>query len=371
MTKVKIRTKPMSGNRQSLYLDIYPPVPHPETGQPVRREYLKLFLFDKPKTELDREHNRETKGLAENIKAKRQLEIQAGNYGFLASKKKAAEFIPYFEQQAQKRTGNTLKCWSVSLDHFKNFAGDNLTFLDITETLINDFREYLLRLEPKLNLRVKRLSQNTARHYYQVVKTVLKEAYKEGYLDKDLTVRVQPIKTKETSKNFLTLEELQKLASTDFYMPVLKNAALFSALTGLRYGDIKKLSWGEVQESGGKYIIHIRQEKTADNLALPISKQAYELLGERGEDRAPVFAGLTYFHASVKLKEWLLTAGITKPITFHSFRHTYATLQLSAGTDLFTLSKMLGHRSISMTQVYAKIVDKLKEDAADRIKLDI
>ena len=95
-------------------------------------------------------------------------------------------------------------------------------------------------------------------------------------------------------------------------------------------------------------------------------------MGERGKSDENVFADLKYsaWH-NEHLKKWLQKAGITKEITFHCFRHTYATLQLSLGTDLYTVSKMLGHREIKTTQVYAKIIDKQKREAANKIKLDL
>ena len=70
------------------------------------------------------------------------------------------------------------------------------------------------------------------------------------------------------------------------------------------------------------------------------------------------------------LKRWIQSAGITRNITFHCFRHTYATLQLSNGTDIYTVSKMLGHRDLKTTQIYAKIIDKTKLEATDKIKID-
>lgn len=84
-----------------------------------------------------------------------------------------------------------------------------------------------------------------------------------------------------------------------------------------------------------------------------------------------VFKGLIYSAwVNLHLTKWLFKAGITKDITFHCFRHTFATLQLSKGTDIYTVSKMLGHRDLKTTQVYAKIISQTKRDAADKIKLD-
>jgi len=104
---------------------------------------------------------------------------------------------------------------------------------------------------------------------------------------------------------------------------------------------------------------------------MPISEQAYSLLGEPKEPNNKVFAGLNYSaHENKNLSKWIEAAGITKDITFHCFRHTFATLQLSGGTDIYTVSKMLGHRELKTTQIYAKIIDQTKREAADKIKLD-
>ena len=105
---------------------------------------------------------------------------------------------------------------------------------------------------------------------------------------------------------------------------------------------------------------------------LPIDEQAFSLLGERADPGDQIFSGLNYSaYENKTLAKWIGLAGIEKEIKFHSFRHTYATLQLSKGTDLYTVSKMLGHRSIRTTQIYAKVMDKAKREASGRIKLDL
>ena len=141
----------------------------------------------------------------------------------------------------------------------------------------------------------------------------------------------------------------------------------------MRFSDISKLVWGEVQYSELEgYFLQFRQKKTKGVEVLPISEQAFKLLGERKEPTEQVFKGLIYSaYLNVHLKQWILRAGITKDITFHCFRHTFATLQLSHGTDIYTVSKMLGHRELKTTQIYAKIVDESKRKAADKIKLDM
>ena len=373
-TKVKLRQRAISGNRQSLYLDFYPAIPHPETGEPTRREFLGLYLFDKPKNPFDKQSNKETLQLAENIRAKRQIEIQAGNYGFLNTRQKAeTDFVQYFKQIVETKTGSNKHGWQTTFNYFEMFTGGKFTLSNLNENLCNDFREYLLTAKRQRGIQSKQITQSSARAYYNKFKAALKQAYKKGLIEKDLSTRIDGISEPEVQREHLTLEQLQTLVNTPCSIPLLKNAAIFSALTGLRFSDIAKLIWSEVQYSEREgYFLQFRQKKTKGVEVLPISEQAFKLLGERKEPTEQVFKGLIYSaYLNVHLKQWILRAGITKDITFHCFRHTFATLQLSHGTDIYTVSKMLGHRELKTTQIYAKIVDDTKRKAADKIKLDM
>jgi len=372
MTKVTLRSKEISGKRQALYLDFYPPIINPETGKATRREFLKLYIYEKPKTAIERQENKERQNLAENIKASRQLEIERGEFGFLSDTKRKADFVQYFRDLADKRKGTNSDNWISALNYLEKFTGGKLCFADLTENFCNEFRNYLFTSPTNRSTKVT-LSQNSVFSYFNKFKAALKQAYKEGYLDKDINRSIESVKPAETNRQFLTIEELNKLVKTECQMPLLKQAALFSALTGLRFSDIKNLVWGEIQESKEQGIfIRYTQQKTKGVETLPISEQALSLLGERKASKDAVFQGLVYSaHMNNHLVKWLSKAGITKEITFHCFRHTYATLQLSNGTEIYTISKMLGHRNLKTTQVYAKIVDSLKREAAGKIVLDI
>ena len=396
-TKVKLRQRAISGNRQSLYLDFYPPIPHPETGKPTRREFLGYYIYEpikffkrknskgelieKPIYDNDKSinisrlsHNENTLQLAENIRAKRQIEIQAGDYGFLNKKLKAeTDFVQYFKQIVETKTGGNKNGWQTAFNYFEMFTGGKLTLSNLNENLCNEFREYLLTAKRQRGIQSKQITQSSARAYYNKFKAALKQAYKRGLIEKDLSTRIDGISEPEVQREYLTLEQLQALVNTPCSIPLLKNAAIFSALTGLRFSDISKLVWGEVQYSELEgYFLKFRQKKTKGVEVLPISEQAFKLLGERKEPTEQVFKGLIYSaYLNVYLKQWILRAGITKDITFHCFRHTFATLQLSHGTDIYTVSKMLGHRELKTTQIYAKIVDESKRTAANKIKLDM
>jgi integrase len=273
---------------------------------------------------------------------------------------------------ANKRKASNHDNWVSAAHYLEAFTGGSLKFSNLNEKVINDFKEYLLTTKSRKSDKTK-LSQNSAVSYFNKVKAALSQAYKEGILQKDLNRKISPIKPKETRREFLTLDELNKLVNTPCKIDLLKRAALFSALTGLRFSDIKKMVWGEVEYIEGKgYFLNFDQQKTKGVEVLPISEQAFSLLGKPVEPTENVFKGLKYSVVNNRyLFQWLSEAGITKKITFHNFRHTFATLQLHNGTDIYTVSKMLGHKSIKTTQVYAKVVDELKREAANKIKLDM
>ena len=377
--KVKLREKTISGNRQSLYLDFYPPIPHPETSEPTRREFLGMYLFDKAKSPIDKQHNKETLQLAEQIRQKRENHLNKPEIytGYEKEQLKIKEqgeqnFVAYFKSLADKRKASNHDNWVSAYNYLDTFTKGNLKFADLNEKFCNEFKDYLLTTKSNKSKTVT-LAQNSAVSYFNKLKATLKQAYKDGYLTSDLNAKIEPVKQAETRRNFLTIEELNSLVKTECNNPFLKRAAIFSALTGLRFSDIKNLVWGELEYiEGNGYFIKFKQQKTKGVEMMPISEQAYSLLGEHKEPTEQVFKGLIYSaYLNVHLKQWILRAGITKDITFHCFRHTFATLQLSHGTDIYTVSKMLGHRELKTTQIYAKIIDQTKREAADKIKLDM
>jgi integrase len=378
-TKVKLRLKKISKGRKSLYLDFYPPIPHPETGEPTRREFLGLYIFEKPKTPFDKQHNTETLNIGESIRQKRENFLNKPEiYSYYEQEqlriKEFTEqsFLDYFRKLADKKKSSNHDNWVSALNYLEDFTNGKLKFSEVNERFLEDFKEFLLTTKSKRSNKTT-LAQNSAVSYFNKVKAALKHAYKEGILQTDLNAKVSPIKSAESRREYLTLEELNSLVKTTCNNPLMKSAALFSALTGLRFSDIKNLIWGEIHHSiENGYSIQFTQQKTKGVEELPISEQAYNLLGEAKEPSDKVFEGLTYSaYENKHLYQWIGAAGITKNITFHCFRHTFATLQLSKGTDIYTISKMLGHRELKTTQIYAKIIDQTKREAADKIKLEM
>ena len=316
MIKVHLRKKPISDGRTSLYLDYYPATPHPDTGKPTRREFLGLYVFNRPKTPADKDQNTETLTLAENIRAKRQIDILNGAYGFLSKKNLNTCFVKYCEGLTAIRTGSNKDGWDSALHYLRNFTGGTLRLSELTPKKCRDFRAYMIEAPSQRN--GESLAINSTVSYFNKFKAALKQAYKDGLISTDLDAQVESIKPEETHREYLTLDELRVLAETNLpERPVLKQAALFSALTGLRYSDIEALTWGQIRHDRlNGYTLAFRQEKTEGVEYMPVSDEAIALLGERQTDGQLMLPGLSYSaHWNTILKRWVKGAGITKSIT--------------------------------------------------------
>ncbi|NQY28293.1 MAG: site-specific integrase [Flavobacteriaceae bacterium] len=377
-TKVKLRQKDISGGRKSLYLDFYPAIINIKTGKPTRREFLKMYIFEKSKNPFDKTHNTETLKLAESIRQKRENtlnkpEIYSGYEKEQLRIKELGErcFVEYFRNLTNKRYGSNLSNWASTLKFLEVFTNGSIKFSDLSVSFFEDFKEHLLTVQSNKSSKSK-LSNNTASSYFNKVKATLKQAYKDEILQADLNAKISPIKEEETRREFLTIDELNRLIKTPCNNELLKRCAIFSALTGMAFREIQNMVWGDVTFLEGEgYTVLTKRQKTQKDNYLPISEQAFSLLGECKEPIDKVFEGLKYsaYH-NKHLFQWIGSAGLSKDLSFHCFRHTYATLQLFSGTDIYTVSKMLGHKDLKTTQIYAKIVDEAKRETVNKIKLD-
>ena len=282
------------------------------------------------------------------------------------------DFIKYFEDLRDKRHQNSSKSIRVNWDRevklMKMFTeGKPMIFSTIDMNLLEDYKNFLINA-PQGGSKKGTITRNTASTYFSIFKAGLHQAFIDGYLTVDIAAKAKNIAYSDKQREYLTIDELNTLAATPCDRPIMKRASLFSALTGMRHSDIQKLKWKEIIKDGEHYRILFTQQKTKGVLYMPISDQAYQLCGERGEPDRLVFEDLQDpSWINKPLERWIKAAGITKHITFHCFCHTYATLRLTNGTDIYTVSKMLGHTKVTTTQIYAKIVDEKKEQAADTI----
>lgn len=370
--KVHLRQrKQTKTGRISLFLEIYKGAIKTPNGRVKNLrdyEYLDLYLIDKPKTPIDKQQNKDNLQLAESIKAKRELEIKNGLYGFTNEFKQNTNFIDYFTDQMEKRkqSKGNYGNWDSTLKHLVSFRGTELLFREIDQTFCENFRDYLKNTAKTKS--GQSLSSASVSSYFNKFRACLKEAVKKKIILSNPATDVTNPKVKESIREYLTFDELKAIVKAECRYDVLKRAFIFSCLTGLRWSDINNLKWSEVQSTNDGWRITFHQQKTKGLQYLDISEQARDYLGKQGDPSERVFVGLKYSsYMNVELSKWIMRAGITKDITFHCARHTFAVLQLTLGTEIYTLSKLLGHSELKTTQIYAKIIDEKKREAVNKI----
>jgi integrase len=302
---------------------------------------------------------------AEAIRCRRFEAIVNERYDFFDKHKFKADFLEYFRGQLPKHDQK----WEFVYQHFNNFVHGKCTFEDIDLDLCNKFRDYLLKAK-QLRHPDRKVSRNSASGYWSTFRGLLKILYRNKLIKNNLNDFLDKIETEDVIKDYLSVEELFTLAETPCKKPVLKTASLFSCMTSLRIGDILSLQWEEIVDfaAGGK-CVHTICEKTKTEDIVPISDEALELIGYSPEKTGTVFVGMKRSWTQHPMKAWIRSAGITKHITFHSYRRTFATLQGAAGTDLRTIQSMMAHKSITTTQRYMKVVDSNKREASTKITL--
>ena len=293
---------------------------------------------------------------------------------FKTTRRAKSVFLEFYEEMKEERyqSKGNYDNWDAAQKHIEAYSPNHITLNDVDVKFIKGFKKYLDTVA--VTKSQKKLSQNTKHTYFNKFKACLNAAFEEGYLKENYIKKVKGFSMGESKREYLTADELQKLASTTCPLPILKRAFLFSALTGIRWSDVNKMKWSEVRDEGMDsentpiFRIVFQQKKTDGVEYLYISKQARDFLGERRGKDDRVFKGLRYSaHMNMQLLRWCMHAGINKHITFHSARHTNAVLLLENGADIYTVSKRLGHREIRTTAIYAKIIDKKMKEAANLI----
>ena len=333
-----------SGNT-SLYLDIY------VSG--VRSyEYLHLYLSP---NKCDKEQNRQTLQLAEAICAKRLVEVRNGQYGFKSPV--AVSLREYVQRIIDTKKGSTQRRYEALNNILQAYCKNCMMLTDITPAWFSSFIAHLNK---------QGYARNTLAVYVSTLRYIINQAYREGLLPTNPVVGIKGVGYEETNRTYLTIDEVRLLAKTPCDNDVTKRAFLFGCLTGMRNSDIRAITWADVHEQDGYTRIIYRQRKTHGQEYLDISAQAASLMGGRGKDNEVVFPLMSWHAVRLHLKAWVKRAKIAKHVTFHTSRHTFAVMMLSV-TDIYTVSKLLGHRELSTTQVYAKVLDKAKRDAVDNI----
>ncbi len=374
MTNVTLRTKKSSGQKTYLYLDYYPPYMDPVTRITKRQEYLGMFIYTTPKNTIQKQYNQQVMEVAEAIRSKRSIAVLNQEAGLFNRENGKLDFLKYYESKSKGKSVS----WKVSLNHFKRFVKGQCRFGDLTVKLCQDYSDYLLNSAKNCNPLLKnkesrRISSPTAAKYYGYFRNIILSAYREGFIKDNLHAYIDNITPKSDFKReYLTEDEVRQLYSTPCKYTPLKMASMFSIFTGLRISDIVDLKWGDITVApDGQPCIRKKMIKGSRNVMIFISEQALKFCGERRSDEKAVFYNFRRSMTQAPLQAWLKSAGIKKHITFHSFRHTNATLMLANGVDIYTVSAQLNHRNVKTTQIYSNLVDEKRRMASRAINIEL
>ena len=364
---VHLRTKKIAHGRESIYLDI--------VKDGVRRkEYLGLYLVPE-QTRADKVINRATLKTAEEIKAKRLIELLEGKLTFAGKKAAKVNLIEWLEEQRLYYYDNDNMNYSKTIHnlirHLELFNAKQVTLKEVTPAFLRKFLEYLRG--DGANKYGGRLCQETIYTYFTILSILMNKAVRLDLIASNpfhkLSQAEKP-QRRTKKKEYLTLDEVKRMSVAECDDWRVKYAFLFCCFTGLRYVDVSRLKWKHIVEVGkGEYQIELVQQKTKEPVYIPLSANALKWLPERGYDGKENYI-FKFRDRSIiydYLNKWAKTAGVEKHVTFHMSRHTCATLLLYYGTDLYTVSKILGHTSSKTTQVYAKVADEMKRKAVGNV----
>lgn len=321
--------------------------------------------------------NNELRRKAEIIRADRERDIENGKAGLTNNKLKnkvlLMDWLATYREHLVKVKYKRIGIHDNLVFVLKGYRpASNIALIRINKKWAADFIAYLRDdyISPKGN---KHLKPNSIVNLVRTLSIAINAAIKDGFFMVNpfkLLDRKEKVAATDSNREHLTKDEVNKIIDTPCRREDIKRAFLFSCFCGLRLGDIKKLQWKDIKEDRGQFSLNINMKKTGHALSLPLNDAAVAFMGEHSdnkEDRVfPKFASSTGPTIEHNLKLLTSAAGIDKHITFHCARHTFACLSLDLGVDLYVVSKLLGHRSIAVTQIYGKISDAEKTNAVNQ-----
>ncbi|MBR6262578.1 MAG: site-specific integrase [Prevotella sp.] len=366
---VKIRFKKLANGNQSIYLDIY-------TNGKRAYEFLKLYIIP-GNDAATKAQNDNAMTAANAIKAQRIMDLANGKAGIkqaASSKMMLFEWLEAVRDEKMRNGQSDRRAigFNSLIAHLTKFMnGKDISLSKIDVEFCRSFISYLSTAKTlgatKGN---KTISVGSIRTYFMVFKTALNEAERKGIINNNPTRKLsrqdtKPISGKADERVYLSSNELRSMIQADCKNQNVKKAFLFACYCGLRISDIRSLVWGDLKMIDGSWFVVKRMKKTGDIVSVPLNMAQRYLPNKNGADDGQNIFTLPVTSANINkfVKQWAKAAGVNKNVSFHTSRHTFATLLLSVGADLYTTSKLLGHKSITTTQIYAKIVDAKKVDA--------
>ena len=333
-----------------------------------RKENLNLYLVASPRTPIDRNHNKETLELAKRIRFEKEQEFLSDREGYRLKKKSKVNLLEYFADFAEKANVADRLVLVGALKNFKDFLkeeypqyANNIEPRNLNKEMIQGFVDFL----------VDNHKGQGAETYYKRFKRLVNYSVEQGVIAKSPCKGITTPKLDDVlAKDILSQEEMQTLFLTHYEgeNPEIRRAFAMTCLTGIRRCDIVRLKYSDVDYSNR--VLRFRQTKTEGHssksgVTTPLNDALLELIGTKPDDATDDYI----FHLPSDtmclkaLRHWTKKAGITKHITWHCGRHSFATALLSNGSNIKVVSSLLGHSTLRFTEVYVRAVDKLKEEA--------
>ncbi|MBR0099485.1 MAG: site-specific integrase [Treponema sp.] len=360
------------------------------------RLYIEVYLYGRQTRRSlglrltgDKIQDRKIMRLAEIIRSRREMQLACAEWGIPDMVGNEKSLCMYIEENYQKCGNYTLgRC----LHYLKKYRFGSVSLRAVTPQWVEDFQAWLIGETG--------LSQGTASLYSSALRHQLRLAVRDRLLSSSPAEFVRNIAMPESRKQPLSVADLRRLAEIEIKGELgeeVRRAFLFSCFTGLRVSDLKSLRWCMVREhDDGSLWIHKSQKKTGQAVFIPLNGSAIFLMrksddecaggggvtGNRavgnGDDFSDCVVGkdgndfvfprlaATKANTDQYLSKWGLKAGI-KHVSWHTARHTMATIALEHGAELRTVSELLGHSDLSTTLRYAKATDSLKKSAVDAL----
>jgi len=352
---VILRKKKNKDGSTSLYLDIY-------SDGKRKYEFLKNLKLSKPSNPADRIANSESFRLAKQIAIKRAHELSAGDYGLISESGKktiVCDWMQLFVDDYRKRDKRNMQ---GVLNRFKDFLLtkklQGLTFGRLSETLIEDFRDFLKD----------GCKGEGAASYFSRFKKMIKQAVRKKLILNNPAAEVKRPPAVPRKKDILTLDEIRILSATQTESSEVKRAFLFTCMTGRRWIEIKNLTWANINlKTGTMTIEQTKVDGTSKEVIINLNDTALKLIGKSNNPDEYVFSLPTANGANKTLKAWVKRAGIGKKITWHNGRHSFGTNLIVNKTDLITTSRLMGHSTTKHTERYVKTARELMERATDSL----
>ncbi|MBM3455482.1 MAG: site-specific integrase [Bacteroidetes bacterium] len=353
---VILRTRVKKNGEKTLRLEIY-------HNHKRRYETLSNMVLLKESNPKNRELNKDTMRQAEKIRVQYAAQLDANDYNVTYESGRKTIVLDWFQSFIDKYTKTDKRNLSGALNKFKVYLDQknklHLTFSDLNAPIIEGFMEYLEKTG----------TGEGPISYYNRFKKVIKHAIRSKLLKENIFLFVEKkMRGKAKMKDILLIEEIELLAKTPIKNVEVKNAFIFSAITGLRWCDVKILKWDNIDLK--TQYLNISQSKTNQIVSIDLNEIAIKILEISKKDGEFVFKLPTANGANKIIKAWVKRAGINKNITWHNARHSFGTNLVLMDTNIFKTSKLLGHTTLKHTQRYIHLASILKERTTDKLNFN-